>query len=128
MSEEIKWTVSVAIAGGPSIAQPGTTVVDAYDKVELQVKKGQKKTADVVPASATLAKVHFLMITSDYISDKLTYQINAKLPTVQLDAIQLLMGGTLSFLPDVPSSIQFDNSLGTQDANIQILAGRLAVS
>jgi hypothetical protein len=128
MTEEIKWTVSVAIAGGPSIAQPGVTKVDAYDKVELKVKGGEKKSVDLVPSSATLAKIQFLLITSDYLGDKLLYQVNNKAPTVHLDSVQLLMGSTLAFLPDVPSSIQFDNSTNTSDANIQILAGRLAVS
>ena len=128
MTEAIKWTVSVAIAGGPSISQPGVTTVDAYDRVEFLIKATEKKSVDLVPMSATMAKIQFLLITSDYLGDKLTFQVSNSGPVVKLDAIQLLMGSAIAFLPAVPSSLQFDNSANSKDANVQILVGRLAVT
>jgi hypothetical protein len=123
MAHQVQWTTNLQISGGPAFSLPGSLAVDAYDDISLTVKKGQKSAQVDLPGAA--GQVQLVLITSDYVDPKLTYTVKGAPAPTSLDATQLLVGtGAVALLGSPPLSITFDNSKGTQDANLHLLIGR----
>lgn len=122
MAHQVQWTTNLQITGGPAFSLPGAMSVDAYDHVEVVVKKGSRSPALQLPGAA--GQLQLVLITSDTF-DNLTYTTGAQgAAATALDATQLFAGkGAVGLLGAAPVSLTFDNK-GPQDANVEILVGR----
>ena len=137
MSDKIKWNLNVEVLGGPKISASQTEIVDAYDKIEVEVPATSdgstpgEVTIEVQPGD--LEDVKFMLIRSDQYSSKLTYTVKNSGGTdgatdVELDSLQLLVGkGAVSLLKEPPATLVFSNLIGVNKvANVSILVGRMA--
>jgi len=126
MSEKISWTLNVQVEGGPSVSASQSITVDAYDKIQVTVGTQDTKTVEVQPGEAD--RVRFLLISSDQFGDDLTYKVDAGGSDIKVDAQQLLIGdGAVGLLDAAPKTLTFTNNLA-QDANIEILVGRMVTA
>jgi hypothetical protein len=121
MAEQINWTVSVQVAGGPSVSISQALTVDAYDVVAVTVPHGGTGTdVHVHPGS----QLEFLMITTDQAGDTLTYAGTGAKVSLDQKAQVFIGAGSVSPLGDI-TKLHFDNNLTNgADANVQILVGR----
>jgi hypothetical protein len=126
MSEKISWTLNVQVEGGPSVSASQSITVDAYDKIQVTVGTQDTKAVEVQPGDAD--RVRFLLISSDQFGDDLTYKVDAGGSDIKVDAQQLLIGdGAVGLLGAAPKTLTFTNNLA-QDANIEILVGRMVTA
>ncbi len=91
MSETIKYSFSIQVAGGPKVADADTIEVEAYDMLEVEVPdsgtSGGVATVNVQPGDSG---VKFLQITADSYED-LTYKVDGG-SSQTLDGPLLLIG------------------------------------
>ncbi|MDJ0717760.1 MAG: hypothetical protein QNJ54_26655 [Prochloraceae cyanobacterium] len=118
--------LNVDITGGPQVNVPQVAIdVEAYDKIENKLSKGETKIA-VQPENN---EASFLLIkSSDYDpSGKLTYKprgFEASPPPIHLDKPQIYLGaGAISSLLKDVTIITFTNNLD-KEVSIEILVGR----
>lgn len=125
MPETINWTLSVQVAGGPTISAIRSLSVDAYDVVNVVIPAGATEVEVAVqPGSAD--QVQFLLINSNQYGADLTYTLTSGGSEIALDAQLLLVGeGAVGLLGSAPETLFFSNGL-PNDASIQILVGRRA--
>jgi hypothetical protein len=121
MAHQVQWTTNLQITGGPTFSLPGSVSVDAYDHIEVSVKKGQSSAKVDLPGQA--GQVLLVLITSSTF-DNITYTAGT-VKGIPLDATQLFAGkGAVGRLGDAPITLTFDNTKGSQDADVEILVGR----
>jgi len=128
--KKINWTLNVNIPGGPSISASSPLIIEAYDMIEVEIKKG---TTRVQTGSGDKSLVNLVLIKTD-VSDGslLTYHFiddpdHPPTPAPHeyiLDTpLHLFMGkGCVGVLESVKNII-FTNDL-TNPVNVQILVGR----
>ena len=126
MPEEINISVNAKIRNGPDISFSVPLKIEAYDKLDFEVVKGETKTIQLLPTGAT--SVQFLLIKSSQYDKKISYKVNGAGTKIILDTPQCFIGvGSMAALvaTNVPETIEFKNALTQDDAiRIQILVGR----
>ena len=131
MPEKMTWTVTIQVAGGPTLADSQTLTVDAYDLVEMVIPDNAAgKAIQVQPGEAS--QVRLLLIKASAYGDKLTYSVGAaeadEAKRIPLDTLQLLLGkGSVGLYGKAPQTFFFYNTLG-KDVTVTICAGRLATT
>jgi hypothetical protein len=126
MTEQIAWTLNVAVPGGPKVPIGDTLTVDAYDVIDVNVADASADTpVEIQPGGA--GSVRFLLVKASSYGDQLTYKVNeASADAVTLDAPLALVGaGAVALLGDSPQKLLVSNDLG-QDISLRILVGRTA--
>lgn len=126
MSETIKYSFSIQVAGGPKVAEADTIEVEAYDMLEVEVPdsgtSGGVATVNVQPGDSG---VKFLQITADSYED-LTYEVDGG-SSQTLDGPLLLIGeGAVALLGATQKQFEFTNA-GATAIVVNILVGRDAV-
>lgn len=124
MSESIKLTLSVQVAGGPKIVAAKTLEVEAYEKITLEVPN-DSIDVQVELQPGGVGEVKLIMITSDTYGDQLTYSADGGTPSIALDQPHLFIGaGGVGVLGSPsPETLIFNNALSSS-AKIEILVGR----
>ena len=129
MSEEINISVNAKIKNGPDISFSVLQSIEAYDKLDFEVAKGQTKTIQLLPTATS--SVQFLIIKSSRYDKKIiSYKANGTGTKIILDTPQCYIGaGSMAALvaTNVPETLEFKNGLtGVEDGliTIEILAGR----
>jgi hypothetical protein len=125
---DIRWSVAVQIAAGPSVARSAALAVDAYDKVEVTVPAGEENLE--VQIAPTDADIRFLMMTATPVGAApldATYRVNdAAGDEHAIDSPLLLLigAGAVGLMGAVPRSLFLTNNSGTQAVAVEILVGR----
>lgn len=125
---DIKWSVAVQIASGPSVARSAAVAVDAYDKIEVTVPAGEENLE--VQIAPTNADIRFLMMTATPGgADPLdaTYRVNdaaADEHAIDSPLLLLIGAGAVGLMGAVPRSLFLTNNSGTQAVAVEILVGR----
>lgn len=126
MPETINWSVTFDAVLGPRIAASGSQVVDAYDKVSVELEGGATDVdVDLQPSGAG-GDVELLVLTSSAYDVDVTFSPDAGTTVHTLNGPLVLIGsGSVGILADPPQTLRFTNP----DANpvaIDILVGRKA--
>lgn len=126
MPETINWSVTFEAVLGPRIAASGSQVVDAYDKVSVELA-GNATDVDVdLQPSGAGGDVELLVLTSSAYDVDVTLSPDAGTTVHTLNGPLVLIGsGSVGILADPPQTLRFTNP----DANpvaIDILVGRKA--
>jgi hypothetical protein len=129
--EKINYSVTIQIAGGPSIPIAGALEVDAYEKIDLTVpaKQGAVDGSAVVTVSpGVLADIRLLVLTASSKDGSLKFKTSAAgALDVPITGPLTLIGGTAcSLFGTVPDKLTFTNTAATA-ASVTILVGRKAV-
>lgn len=125
MAEQIQWTVTVQVVGGPKKTVSQTIPVEAYDKigVEIAAAGGSEATRTVEVQPGGAGQLRFLLITASSYEPPLTYTIDGG-GSITLDAPLLLAGvGAASALAATQQTFVFTNSGSVANA-VEILVGR----
>jgi hypothetical protein len=124
--ETIKWSVTFDAVLGPRVAEAGELVVDAYDKLSVQLA-GNATDIDVdVQPSATGGEVELLVLKASSYGQGVTFSADAGTTTLALDGPVVLIGtGAVALLAAAPQSLRFSNP-ATDPVDIEILVGRQA--
>jgi hypothetical protein len=118
--QNLKWTLSLQVEGGPAVNQTGTLKVDDYDSIALSIQGGANQTV-AIPGLANLVK--FLLVTADN-PKKVTFTPAGGTPQV-LDPMLILTGaGAITLLGNPPGNVKFTNTDAANPVNVQILVGR----
>ncbi len=126
MPETINWSVTFDAVLGPRVAASGSQVVDAYDKLSIELA-GSAAAVDVdLQPSGGGGDVQLLVLTATSYDVGVTFSPDAGTTTFTLNGPLVLIGsGSVAILADPPQTLRFDNP----DANpvtIDILVGRQA--
>lgn len=82
MADNINWTVSIQVPGGPKTSISHTIPFEAYDSIRVSLPKKSNHdpaTQEVkVQPDTDEGKVNFLAIMSDNYDDNLTFKVNDK--------------------------------------------------
>jgi hypothetical protein len=112
------------------MAMASVVDVEAYDRIAVKVANSPANApvevaVDVQPGGPN--RVRFLLVRSDAYGDDLTFKVHdsANPPRALNDTLLLVGEGSLSLLESPLDLLLFTNTTG-RDANIEILAGRLA--
>lgn len=129
--EKISYSVTVQVAGGPSLPISGTLEVDAYEKIAITVPAKQNNvdgTAEVTVSPGALADTVLLLITASAVDGSQKFKTSAQNANdIPINGPVTLIGGTACSLLDAnPDKLTFTNTAG-KDATITILVGRKAV-
>src|SRR5215208_1125230 len=117
MPNEVSYKVNLAVKDGPKLELSDTTLrVDAYDKVEFELRPNKHQQVDLQP-TGTSARVHFLLIQSkpDPKGDptdveRVYYTVNGGSKQVFLSNDHALLGkGVIELLGDAPKWLLFHN-------------------
>jgi hypothetical protein len=121
MAEKLKWSFSVQVAGGPTLAGNGDIAdVDAYVKLNVIVPANSSQNVEVL--TGTGGAVQLLVINPAKPGDKLTYEVDGN--DVPLDGPVVLIGaGAASLLAATIGTLKFKNGTA-EDASISMLAAR----
>lgn len=137
MVEEIDYSISAKVPGGPNLVASDTLSVVAYDMIEVELSnkgnlnKGDTKEIKLLPASTT---ANFILIKA---ADKSSYghiqyalwdttpDPDAYLTSVNLEGPLMLIGPAVYLLKSL-EKIMFSNTDDSKSATISILIGRSA--
>lgn len=133
MSITVNLSLRVIVASGPSILISKTVTVEAYDKIDVTVKKTDvDKVVEIQPAEKS-SQIQILLIkSSEYGTEAdstklgyLGYKVNdASATEIFLDQDQLFFGqGQVGLLGAKVNKLLFTNKL-TKDVTIEIFVGR----
>ncbi len=129
MNEKIAVTVKIDIQNGPNISLNRIVEVDAYEKINVDIKnEDADKVVDLWP-SDNEGEVVLLAITSNWYGDTITYKVNDVADVYKLDQPHLLIGNSsVNMLDPKPKQLKFSYSKPTPDnkldsVQIQILIG-----
>jgi hypothetical protein len=119
----INYAVNVQVTGGPKLAVTRSLVVDAYDVIDLSIKKNSAASVEVEPGVA--GRVRLVLITADTY-DNLTYESAGK--DHALDGPALLVGAGAVALLDPKGTVKFTNKHATEPRTIHVFVGRNVVA
>lgn len=129
MPEYIVLKADIKVPNGPSLSLNRTLEVDAYDKIDILLPKGQTNKLIELQQSEE-PKIEFLLIKSDFYGKDLVYKLSnlSDATAFVLDEPLLLTGkGAISLFGAVPTKLYFTNSTSgdeAKDIKIEILVGR----
>ena len=124
MSEKIKYSLNIQVAGGLSIPVIGEITTDAYGKIQVDVPAGASNLeVNLQPNGTDL--MEFLLIKASTYDPVLTYKVNSDSATaIPLDSPHVFTGkGAVGILDSAPHKLFFSNGL-TVDVTVDILVGR----
>jgi hypothetical protein len=127
---QLKMTMAIAVAGGPTWSINRTEDVEAYDVVSVAIPAGASDTeVQVQPGES--AQIIVLAIQSSVYGDDITYK--ASDGTTDSDALtlhgpQLFGRGVTSLFGLDVKTLKFSNALADGTATIQVLVGRDATA
>jgi hypothetical protein len=126
MPETINWSVTFDAVLGPRVAGSGTQVLDAYDKLSVELAAGAANVDVDTQPSATAGEVKLMVVTAGRYDVGVTISADSGTTTALLDGPLVLIGaGAVSLLADPPQTLQFDNP-HTDPVEVDILVGRQA--
>ena len=130
--EKINYSVTIQVAGGPSVPIAGVLQVDAYEKIAATVPAkhgGVDGTATVTVSPGDIAHTRLLVITASSNDGSLGFKTSdpgaANVPIT--GPITLIGKTACSLFESDPDTITFTNSAAT-DATVMILVARNAVA
>ncbi len=124
MPEQLQYSFSAQVSGGPSMAEAKTLDVESYDKTKVTVPDGSTDLeVNIQPDGAGLTQ--FLAVKASAYDANLSYKVNSAAGTaIVLDAPHLFTGaGAVALLDPAPTKLFFSNSTGA-DVTIDVLVGR----
>lgn len=129
--EKITYSVTVQVAGGPSIPISGVMELDAYEKITVTApakNQGVDGVIEVAVSPGDLADTKLFLITTSAGDGSLHFKTSAVgAPDVPITGPLTLIGETAcSLLGAPPDMLTFTNKAAT-DATVTILVGRKAV-
>ena len=120
----INYAVNVQVTGGPKLAATQSLSVDAYDMIDLSIKKAS--TADVEIEPGVAGRVKLVLITAD-LYDTLSYEADGKAHALDGPAL-LVGGGAVALLQAKLGSLKFTNKHATEPRTIHVFVGRNVVA
>jgi hypothetical protein len=125
MPQQIQWSVSIQIIGGPTASVSRSLAVEAYDSIKVGVAAPESDKEIQLQPGGT-GQVKFLAITANRYGADLTYKVNAVAnPAIPLDQPLVLTGdGAVGILDPAPATLFLSNASATEEALIQVLVGR----
>jgi hypothetical protein len=130
--ERISFSVTIQVAGGPSLPIAGTLEVEAYEKFDIAVPPsvaGTNGSAKISVAPVDISKVQLLVIISDINDGTIKFQHSSSSTSPPQGVIDLkgpvtLIGtSAVSLLNADTADLTFTNS-GSQAARVTLLVGR----
>ncbi|MDZ7962271.1 MAG: hypothetical protein RMY34_31145 [Aulosira sp. DedQUE10] len=127
---KVNVTLTVQVVGGPTINEAKELVVEAYDKIDIEIEPDKEKSVEVQPSEGK--RISFLIIKSSIYSDankktKLSYGIDDS-SKIDLDQPHFYLGsGVVSLLGSDPKILKFKNGSENKPENkvqLEILVGR----
>jgi len=130
--EKINFSVTIQVAGGPSIPISGVLEVDAYEKIAVVVpakKQANDGKAEVSVSPGDLIHTRLILITASSDDGSLKFKTSAAgAADVPIKGPVTLIGATAcSLLGATPDKLTFTNSAAAA-ANVTILVGRNAIA
>lgn len=130
MSETIKWTTNLAVSNGPSFAFTDKVLVDAYEKLQVEVKKEAASTVPVSLLPEDVDATVLVIAASAYRKEgedkTVTYILGSDTTAkVLAGAIVLTNASAVQDMLGANKTITFTNNL-TVDIIVDILVGREA--
>ncbi len=130
MSTEVRMSLQVAVAGGPSWKINATDDVEAYSVIDVTIDAGAaNKVVELQPATAA-ARVNLLLIQSELYGPEITYKATdgaADSDAVTLHGPHFFGRGVASLFGLNVLSLKFSNgnaAATNKHARIRILVGR----
>jgi hypothetical protein len=129
--ERISFSVTIQVAGGPSLPIAGTLEVEAYEKFDIAVPPsvaGTNGSAKISVAPVDISKVQLLVIISDINDGTIKFQHSSSSTSSPQGVIDLkgpvtLIGTSAVSLLNEIADLTFTNS-GSQAARVTLLVGR----
>jgi hypothetical protein len=129
--ERISFSVTIQVAGGPSLPIAGTLEVEAYEKFDIAVPPsvaGTNGSAKISVAPVDISKVQLLVIISDINDGTIKFQHSSSSTSSSQGVIDLqgpvtLIGTSAVSLLNEIADLTFTNS-GSQAARVTLLVGR----
>jgi hypothetical protein len=129
--ERISFSVTIQVAGGPSLPIAGTLEVEAYEKFDIAVPPsvaGTNGSAKISVAPVDISKVQLLVIISDINDGTIKFQHSSSSTSPPQGVIDLkgpvtLIGTSAVSLLNEIADLTFTNS-GSQAARVTLLVGR----
>lgn len=130
MPNEVQYKLTLAVKDGPKLDLSDTVKVDAYDKVEFELRSQQSQTVDLQPTDPA-PQVHFLVVQSkpDAKADPtdtktVWYTVDGGASPIALASSHALVGkGVINLLAKTPKTLTFTNKRDTT-VTITCLVGR----
>lgn len=123
MDEKIKWTTNVSVVNGPSFAFTGSELVEAYEKLQVNIESTKTDTVSLLPADVAI-KVLVISVKENIYEDAgktITYKLGeadktlaGPLVLTNASAITDLLGNntTIPFTNNLPHGITIDILVG----------------
>jgi len=126
MPETINWSVTFDAVLGPRVSATGAQVVDAYDKLSIQLD-GNAADVDVdLQPSGTGGDVELLVMRASSYTAGVTFSADAGASEFTLNGPVVLIGsGSIALLADPPQVVRLTNP-DADPVAIDILVGRQA--
>lgn len=129
MAENINWSFSASVQGGPTVAGSDGLEATAYDKLRVTIEAGNlDKKIDILPPGASGPVLLLVIRASTYSPDLSFSTTGTDARSVVLDGPLFLVGaGPVKLLTGDLKAVQFAN--GTSGAvTVDILVGRDATT
>lgn len=128
MNEKIVVAVNIGIQNGPSMNLNRTMEVDAYEKINVNIKNGDTDRVVELWPSDKVGQVVLLAIVSNWYGDTITYKVNEDTNIFKLDQPHLLFGNSsVIMLDSKPKQLKFSYVTAPasklDSVQIQILIG-----
>ena len=133
LAKSVKWTLSVAVEGAPTITSSEDTQTDAVDVISISVDKGETVTADIQPGDLDEVKFLYIKLKETDLYGKVKYKFNDGTTDsemeLKLDKDHFLTSNELIKLFKIsPNKIKFTNSDSNTAASLEIVAAREATT
>jgi hypothetical protein len=126
MAETINWSVTFDAVLGPRVSAAGSQVVDAYDKLSLQLDANAVDVDFDLQPSGNGGDVDLLVLRSSAYDADVTFSADGGTSTFTLNGPVVLIGsGSVALLADPPQALRLSNP-SANPVDIDILVGRQA--
>lgn len=131
LSKSVKWNLSVAVEGAPTITSSEDSQTDAVDVISISVNKSSTITADIQPGDLDEVKLLYIKLKEKDLYGKIKYKFNDDTNDsveVILDKDHFLTSSELVKLFKIsPNKIIFTNSDSNTVAGLEIVVARKAI-
>lgn len=123
MSTTVKWSLNLSVTGGPRLVPSGTTDVEAYEVIDVDVP-GDGVSVEISLGGGGGDLSLFAVTASRYDAQDLSYTINGGVTEYVLDAPHVMIGsGATAHVDPVPTALHVTNGTG-EEVRISVLIGR----
>lgn len=117
-------SLTLQIAGGPTVSTPWTMAADAFDRATIKVPKNTTTPLELLLQPADGDNILLMVITSTLYSNAVTYELAVKGTEFKLAQPQIISGSDLiSAISKTPSTVAFKNT-GPDDAIVDLIVLR----